>query len=117
MVARLFQIGHAFDALMAEYRAARANLAALEAECDRISANAGVVYGSSAWASRRHAACGHAVQTVNRLFCALEDIAAEIATHPARSLPCLLVKAKAHAFTGTPADIIPEIEALLKEAA
>lgn len=117
MASHLLQIGHAFDALMTEYRAARADLATMEAECDRTSAMAGVVYGSGEWASRRYAACGHAVKTANRLFCELEAVAAEIITHPARSLSCLLVKAKAHAFIGAPADIIPEIEALMKEAA
>ncbi|HEV7246588.1 MAG TPA: hypothetical protein VGN93_06300 [Shinella sp.] len=108
----LRRLGAAFAALMEQYRAAQSQLAALQHECDRAAADAGLVYGTSAWSAHRFAVCGRAVHRVNDLYVKLEDLALEIEPFKPATFAGLLIKARAHDFTGNPAAIIPEIQAL-----
>lgn len=108
----LLRLGAAFAALMADYRAAQSQLAALQHEADRTAAEAGLVYGTSAWSAHRFAVTGRTVHHVNGLYEKLEDLAQAIGRHEATCLPSLLIKARAHQFSGNPAAIIHEIETL-----
>lgn len=107
----LIALGAAFAALMTEYRAAQSQLAALQHEADRTAADAGLVYGSSAWSAHRFAVTGRTVH-VNELYEKLEDLAQQIAPIRPACFAGLLIKARVHQFAGNPAAIIPEIEAL-----
>lgn len=115
--AKLLHLGASFAALMADYRAAQSQLAALQHEADRTAAEAGMVYGSSAWSEHRFAVTGRTVHHVNDLYEKLEDLAQAIAPIPAASFAGLLIKARAHQFAGNHAAIIHEIEALAEASA
>lgn len=108
----LMALGATFAALMADYRAAQSQLAALQHEADRTAADAGMVYGSSAWSAHRFAVTGRTVHHVNELYEKLEDLAQQIAPIRPACFAGLLIKARVHQFSGNPAAIIPEIEAL-----
>ncbi|MDX3977018.1 hypothetical protein [Shinella sp.] len=110
--ATLLHLGASFAALMADYRVAQSQLAALQHDADRTAADAGMVYGSSAWSEHRFAVTGRTVRYVNGLYEKLEDLAQAIAPIPATCFAGLLIKARAHQFAGNPAAIINEIEAL-----
>lgn len=112
MTDTLLRIGASFAALMADYRAAQSQLSALQHEADRTAAEAGLVYGSSAWSAHRFAVTGRTVHHVNGLYEKLEDLAQAIAPMRPACFAGLLIKARAHQFSGNPAAIIPEIEAL-----
>ena len=85
MTEALARLGATFAALMADYRAAQSQLAALQHEADRTAADAGMVYGSSAWSAHRFAVTGRTVHHVNELYEKLEDLAQAIA--PMRPAP------------------------------
>lgn len=108
----LVRLGASFAALMADYRVAQSQLAALQHEADRTATEAGLVYGSSAWSAHRFAVTGRTVHHVNGLYEKLEDLAQAIAAIRATCLPGLLIKARAHQFAGNSGAIIHEIEAL-----
>lgn len=108
----LRHLGADFAALMADYRAAQSQLAALQHEADRAASDAGLIYGSSAWSEHRFAVTGPTVRHVNALYEKLEDLAQSIAPIRPVCFAGLLVKARAHQFAGNPGAIIPEIEAL-----
>ncbi|ANH05025.1 hypothetical protein [Shinella sp. HZN7] len=112
MTEALARLGATFAALMVDYRAAQSQLAALQHEADRTAADAGLVYGSSAWSAHRFAVTGRTVHHVNALYEKLEDLAQAIAPMRPTCFADLLIKARAHQFSGNPAAIIPEIEAL-----
>jgi len=84
----------------------------LQHEADRTAADAGLVYGTSAWFAHRFAATGPAVRQVNELYMQLEGLAEAIEPYRPASFAGLLIKARAHQFAGNPAAIITEIEAL-----
>jgi hypothetical protein len=108
----LLSFGAEFSALMVDYRAAQSQLSALQHEADRTAADAGLVYGSSAWSEHRFAVTGRTVHHVNALYEKLEDLAQAIAPIRPACFAGLLIKARAHQFAGNPGAIIPEIEAL-----
>jgi len=108
----LLRLGAEFSALMADYRAAQSQLAALQHEADRTASDAGLVYGSSAWSEHRFAVTGRTVHHVNALYEKLEDLAQAIAPIRPSCFAGLLIKARAHHFAGNPVAIIAEIEAL-----
>ncbi len=110
--ATLLHLGASFAVLMADYRAAQSQLAALQHEADRTAAEAGLVYGSSAWSAHRFVVTGRIVRHVNELYVQLEDLAQAIEPHRPDCFAGLLIKARAHQFAGNPAAIIHEIEAL-----
>lgn len=112
MTDTLIRLGASFAALMADYRAAQSQLSALQHEADRSAADAGMVYGSSAWSAHRFAVTGRTVHHVNAQYEKLEELAQAIALIPATCLPGLLIKAHSHQFAGNPGAIIHEIEAL-----
>jgi hypothetical protein len=112
MAADLIHLGAAFAALMVDYRAAQSQLASLQHEADRTAADAGMIYGSSAWSAHRFAVTGRTVHHVNELYEKLEDLAQAIAPMRPACFAGLLIKARAHHFAGNPAAIITEIEAL-----
>lgn len=112
MTEALARLGAEFATLMADYRAAQSQLAALQHEVDRTAADAGLVYGSSAWSDHRFVVTGRTVHHVNELYEALEELAEEIGRLNADSFAGLLIKARAHQFAGNPTAIITEIEAL-----
>ncbi|WP_439625884.1 hypothetical protein [Shinella sp.] len=109
--ATLLHLGASFAALMADYRAAQSQLAVLQHEADRTAAEAGLVYGSSAWSAHRFAVT-RTLHHVNALYEKLEDLAQSIELHRPACFAGLLIKARAHQFAGNPAAIIHEIEAL-----
>lgn len=111
-MADLVALGATFAALMADYRAAQSQLSALQHEADRTAADAGMVSGSSAWSEHRFAVTGRTVHHVNRLYEKLEDLAQQIAPMRPACFAGLLIKARAHAFTGDPLAILADIEAL-----
>lgn len=108
----LYCLSASFAVLMADYRAAQSQLAALQHEADRTAADAGLVYGSSAWSAHRFAVTGRSVHHVNALYEKLEDLAQEIAPIRPACFTGLVIKARAHHFADNVAAIIPEIEAL-----
>lgn len=108
----LYCLGASFAVLMADYRAAQSQLAALQHEADRTAADAGLVYGSSVWSAHRFAVTGRTVHHVNELYEKLEDLAQEIVPIRPACFAGLVIKARAHQFAGNPAAIINEIEAL-----
>lgn len=108
----LLRLGAEFAAVMADYRAAQSQLAALQHEADRTASDAGLAYGSSAWSEHRFAVTGRTVHHVNELYEKLEDLAQAIAPIRPACFAGLLIKARAHQFAGNPGAIIPEIEAL-----
>lgn len=108
----LDRLGASFAALMTDYRAAQSQLAALQHEADRTAADAGLVYGSSAWSEHRFAVTGRTVHHVNVLYQKLEDLAQAIEPLRPTCFAGLLIKARAHAFTGDPLAILADIEAL-----
>jgi hypothetical protein len=110
--AALLRLGASFAAVMADYSTAKSQLAALQHESDRAAAEAGLVYGSSAWSAHRFAACGRAFHRVNELYVTLEDLALEIEPFTPATVTGLLIKARAHQFAGNPAAILTEIETL-----
>lgn len=112
MTEALARLGAEFAALIADYRAAQSQLAALQHEADRTASDAGMVYGSSAWSEHRFAVTGRAVHHVNELYERLEDLAQTIAPIRPGCFAGLLIKARAHQFAGNPGAIISEIEAL-----
>lgn len=112
MTQSLARLGAEFSALMVDYRAAQSQLSALQHEADRTAADAGLVYGSSAWSEHRFAVTGRTVHHVNALYEKLEDLAQAIAPIRPACFAGLLIKARAHQFAGNPAAIINEIEAL-----
>lgn len=108
----LARLGADFSALMADYRAAQYQLAALQHEADRTASDAGLVYGSSAWSEHRFAVTGRTVHHVNALYVKLEDLAQAIAPIRPACFAGLLIKARAHQFAGNPGAILTDIEAL-----
>lgn len=108
----LLRLGAEFAALMTDYRAVQAQLSALQHEADRTAADAGLVYGSSAWSEHRFAVTGRTVHHVNALYEKLEELAQAIAPIRPTCFAGLLIKARAHHFAGNSVTIITEIEAL-----
>lgn len=112
MTEALARLGAGFSALMADYRIAQSQLSALQHEADRTAADAGLVYGSTAWSEHRFAVTGRTVRHVNELYEKLEALTQEIEPFKPTCFAGLLIKARAHEFVGNSAAIITEIEAL-----
>lgn len=115
-VVTLQDLGQAFDALSKKYQRRAGDCEGLIANSEKAMTEAGIRYGSREWSSLRFTECGQAIREANALLSQLDEVSGAIGGQVARSLPDLLIKAKAHIHDGAPKEILTDIQKFIASA-